>query len=196
MSRIAAAVPSSWDPNTSAPRNGSFRSDLTHELGHAIVAHQLDIIVVSLVVRNIALVDGELRVRGACSIEWCDGFRVAGDLAVMSVAGAVAEMLDRNEDPRRDALAVLSSDVELASDFEDALTYLKRRFPTATQQRCEALIPRAVDEAHAILAPRLEAIRAVAARFDQHVRVTRSSDLTIRWEEDESLLAELALGGC
>jgi hypothetical protein len=194
VSRGGTAAPSSRDPQTSALRDGSFRADLTHELGHAIVAHHVGVTVTSVVVRNIALVDGELRVRGGCSIEWWAGLGVPGKLAVMSVAGMVAEMLDRAEDPRRDPLALLRSDVEFAGDLEDALIYLQRRFRGATQEKCEMLIPRAVDEAHAILAPRLAAIRAVVTRFDQHVRETRCADLTIAWsDDDDALLAELQL---
>jgi len=176
-----------WIPGASAPRDGSFRTDLTHELGgHALVAHHFEIGVESIIIREMAQVDGDLRVRGGCAVVWWDSLRrpSPGNLAIMSVAGMVAELLDAGLDPREDPLATLRSNSEFAGDLEDALRYLGARFKCTTRDECEAWIPKAVNEAYAIVERCLEAIRAVVAQYEQEVRETGTADLMIEWNDD------------
>jgi hypothetical protein len=174
-----------WIPGASAPRNGLFRTDLTHELGgHALVAHHLEIGVESIVIRDVAQVEADLRVRGGCAVVWWADAHHPGNLAIMSVAGMVAELLDAGLDPREDPLGTLRSNSEFAGDLEDALRYLGARFKCATAAECEAWIPKAVDEAYTIVEKRLEAIRTVVAQYEQEVRATGIADLTIEWNDD------------
>ncbi len=158
-----------------------------HELGgHALVAHHLDIGVESIIIRGMAQVNGNLRVHGGCAVVWwTDACRPRpGNLAIMSVAGMVAELLDAGLDPREDPLSALRSNPEFAGDLEDALRYLGARFKCTTGAECEAWVPKAVDEAYAIVDKRLGAIRAVVAQYEQEVRETGITDLMIEWDDD------------
>lgn len=187
MNQLGGPFPSMWTPGASAPRNGSFRTDLTHELGgHALVGNHFDLGIESIIIRAVAQVDGDLRVFGGCAVVWWNSLRQSrpGNLAIMSVAGMVAELLDAGLDPREDPLGALRSNSEFAGDLEDALRYLGARFNCATVAECEAWIPKAVDEAYAIVEKRLEAIRIVVAQYEQEVRETGIADLTIEWDDD------------
>ena len=181
---MSQSLPGLWDPDASAPRDGAFRTDLAHELGHGVVARHFGITVSSITLRGLAVGDGFIRVSGGCSTDWwAHPWQPPWDLAVVSAAGPVAESLERNEDPLRDPLALMQSSTEFAGDLEDLLAAigLHHHVPATDSP---AYVPIAVRDAYGIVKDRLPRMRALIESYEDTVLTSGATTFDIPWDDE------------
>ncbi|HZY96072.1 MAG TPA: M50 family metallopeptidase [Candidatus Cybelea sp.] len=189
---MSPPLPGLWNPDASAPRDGAFRTDLAHEFGHAIAARHFGVHVASITLRGLAVLDGSIRVRGACSTVWWGGLgQPPWDLAVVSAAGPVAECLERDEDPLRDPLALMRSSTEFAGDLEDVLVAagLHHGVPAADSL---AHVQTAVREAYDIVNSRLPRMRSLIERYEVEAFTSGAPTLVIPWDDELDMYFSIA----
>lgn len=181
---MSPPLPGLWNPDASTPRDGWFRTDLAHELGHGIAARHFGVYATSITLRGLAVGDGFVRVHGGCSTEWWARLNQSPwDLAVLSAAGPVAECLDRGEDPLRDPFALMRSSAEFASDLTDLLVAAGLHHRVAAADAL-AHVGTAVSEACDIVRARLPRIRSLIARYEEQALASGVTTLVIAWDEE------------
>jgi hypothetical protein len=180
-----------YPQNLRGPRagNGTFVTDLMHEFGHAVVAQETGQYVERVVLEGIEVVGDVVNVRiGGHTVRHI-GLRPSQlwFAAVVDVAGLVAERLHADRDASfDDPVGLFLTGREYLSDLENAIRNVldSREVLSMGSARRSANLSKAVDEARAIILPRLADMEREANLWKHKVIESPAPDLIIPWNID------------
>lgn len=174
--------PGAWDTTTAVERDGLFRVDFGHELGHAIVGRFGSLRVDDITINGLTMVDGLLHVNGTCATNWWSNPNLPKwHYAVTAAAGAVAEALLANEtDVSTGALQRLLHDKDHAGDLTDIEDAGWLHLGRAVEKRD---IENAIAKALEILSPRRAQILDFVTECETRAAVSMANPLVVKWNQ-------------